>query len=112
MTWNSRIIAEVSIEPRTVSLTRQKIQKEENDSTEKLTYDPAVVEAYHSLRAQPEVMKYSFQGRPDKDLAESQTALDASLPPHDTEAHRCAIVLAATGELVGMGGCRQGTFSK
>lgn len=70
------------------------------------------MEGYHALRIQPEVMKFSSQGRPDKDLAETQTALDAFLPPHDTEVHNCAVVLATTGELVGIGGVRQGIFSK
>ena len=70
------------------------------------------MESYHALRAQPEVMLFSFKGRPDKDLAETQEALDRFLPPGDRDAHNYAVLLAATGELIGGGGYKPGLFSK
>jgi RimJ/RimL family protein N-acetyltransferase len=62
------------------------------------------LEGLHALRAQPEVMIFTGQGRPDVDLAETQTRMDRFLPPHDAANFNCVVCLAATGELVGVGG--------
>lgn len=63
------------------------------------------LESIHALRSQPEVMIFTGQGRPDTDLAETKTrVVDRFLPPRDTVTHNCAICLAATGELIGVGG--------
>ncbi|KAI1251676.1 hypothetical protein MGN70_006244 [Eutypa lata] len=81
--------------------------------TERLIIRPFVqsdLESYHALRGQPEVMLFSFKGRPDKDLAETQEALDRFLPPRDRDAHNYAVLLAATGELIGGGGYKPGLF--
>jgi RimJ/RimL family protein N-acetyltransferase len=65
----------------------------------------ADVEALHELRLQPEVMVWTMQGRPDKDLAETQNSLDLRLAPKDTANFDWAICVAATGQVIGIGGC-------
>jgi RimJ/RimL family protein N-acetyltransferase len=62
------------------------------------------IAAYHSLRSQPEVMHFTRQGRVDNDIAESQSRLDAFLPPNDAENYNFAICLKDTGEMIGVGG--------
>ncbi|KAH8657894.1 GNAT domain-containing protein [Xylariales sp. PMI_506] len=59
---------------------------------------------YHALRSEPEVMAFTSLGRVDVDLAESQKRLDAFLPPNDADTSNVAVLLAATGELIGVGG--------
>ncbi|KAH8682308.1 GNAT domain-containing protein [Xylariales sp. PMI_506] len=60
--------------------------------------------ALHVLRTQPEVMQWTLAGRPDVDIAETQTRLDRFLAPNDARTFNYAICLASTGELIGMGG--------
>ncbi|KAK8064772.1 acetyltransferase [Apiospora phragmitis] len=65
--------------------------------------------AVHALRTQPEVMVFTARGRIDADLAETQERLDGFLPPRgDRETYNAAICLAATGELLGLGGVHKG----
>lgn len=52
-------------------------------------------------------MANSPQGRPDKDLQETQQRLGLFLPPNDEKTFNCAICLKETGELIGIGGCHQ-----
>ncbi|KAK8132915.1 hypothetical protein PG999_001088 [Apiospora kogelbergensis] len=61
--------------------------------------------ALHQLRTQPEVMIFTRTGRIDGDLSETQARLDKFLPPTgDIETYNMAVCLAATGEMVGIGG--------
>ncbi|KAI0968903.1 acyl-CoA N-acyltransferase [Xylaria arbuscula] len=60
--------------------------------------------ALHALRTQPAVMAKTALGRVDQDLAETQTKLDPFLAPRDAETYNPGIYLAATGELIGLGG--------
>ncbi|KAK7420170.1 hypothetical protein QQZ08_010526 [Neonectria magnoliae] len=61
-------------------------------------------EGLHALRAQPEVMAWSVQGRPDKDVAETRENLALQVAPEDVEHYNWAICLASTGEMLGIGG--------
>lgn len=79
-------------------------------TTERLIIRPLVPEDAHSLhilRAQPEIMANSPQGRPDKDLEETRQKLSPFLPPNDEKTYNCAICLKDTGELIGIGGCHK-----
>ncbi|KAI1421766.1 acyl-CoA N-acyltransferase [Xylaria sp. FL1777] len=60
--------------------------------------------ALHSLRTQREVMSCLSRGQVDQDLAETQAKLDPFLPPGDAQTYNPGIFLAATGELIGLGG--------
>ncbi|KAI1309593.1 acetyltransferase domain-containing protein [Xylaria venustula] len=60
--------------------------------------------ALHTLRTQPAVMANTALGRIDQDLAETQTKLDPFLAPRDADTYNPGIYLAATGELIGLGG--------
>lgn len=64
----------------------------------------ADAEALHVLRTQPEVMMWTATGRVDVDLEFTRNNLSKKLPPHDEKNYDFAICLAATGELVGIGG--------
>lgn len=79
-------------------------------TTDRLLIRPLVPEdapSLHVLRTQPEVMANSPQGRPDKDLEETQQRLSPFLPPNDEITYNCAICLKDTGELIGIGGCHK-----
>ncbi|PON28993.1 hypothetical protein TGAM01_v202101 [Trichoderma gamsii] len=79
-------------------------------TTDSLLIRPLVPEdarSLHILRTQPEVMANSPQGRPDKDLEETQQRLSPFLSPNDEKTFNCAICLKDTGELIGIGGCHQ-----
>ncbi|UKZ84321.1 uncharacterized protein TrAFT101_000234 [Trichoderma asperellum] len=86
-----------------------------NSSRSPVTTDRLLVRALvaedapslHILRTQPEVMANNPQGRPDKDLEETQRKLSPFLPPNDEKTYNCAICLKETGELIGIGGCHQ-----
>ncbi|KAF7543834.1 hypothetical protein G7Z17_g10430 [Cylindrodendrum hubeiense] len=69
------------------------------------TNDDNDLKGLHALRAQPEVMTWSIQGRPDKDLDETRTKFALQVSPMDTERYNLAICLASTGEMIGIGGC-------
>ncbi len=62
--------------------------------------------AFHGLRTQPEVMRFTIQGRVDKDLAETQTKLDDYMD--NAMKINFAICLRETGEMVGVGGSNSG----
>lgn len=68
---------------------------------------PEDARSLHILRTQPEVMANSPQGRPDKDLEETQQRLSPFLPPNEEATYNCAICLKDTGELIGIGGCHK-----
>lgn len=60
---------------------------------------------FHLLRIQPEVMKWTSQGKPDTDLAQTEKVLADRLPGTDGEsAYEFAICWAETGEMIGTGG--------
>ncbi|KAL7961179.1 acetyltransferase domain-containing protein [Trichoderma compactum] len=60
---------------------------------------------FHLLRIQPEVMKWTSQGKPDTDLAQTEKVLADRLPGSDGEsAYEFVICWAETGEMVGTGG--------
>lgn len=60
---------------------------------------------FHLLRIQPEVMKWTTQGKPDTDLAQTEKVLAERLPGSDGEsAYEFAICWAETGEMIGTGG--------
>ncbi|KAL7906153.1 acetyltransferase domain-containing protein [Trichoderma velutinum] len=60
---------------------------------------------FHLLRIQPEVMKWTSQGKPDTDLAQTEKVLAERLPGTDGEsAYEFAICWAETGEMIGTGG--------
>ncbi|KAI0179712.1 acyl-CoA N-acyltransferase [Hypoxylon sp. FL1284] len=60
--------------------------------------------ALHQLRSQPEAMTGITRGRPDRDIAESRSALRGFLAPNDETTFLFGVFLAATGEPVGEGG--------
>ncbi|KAK8016485.1 GNAT domain-containing protein [Apiospora rasikravindrae] len=63
------------------------------------------LQAVHELRTQPEVMIFTARGRVDANPAETQERIDSFLPPRgDRETYNTAVCLAATGELLGLGG--------
>src|SRR5688572_29419097 len=75
--------------------------------TERLLLQPLSekhLEGIHALRLDEEVMLWTSQGRPDKDLDESRVWLQRFLPPNDTKALNYAICMADTGEVIGIGG--------
>ncbi|KAK0618409.1 GNAT domain-containing protein [Bombardia bombarda] len=77
-------------------------------TTDRLILRPLVaedVEPMHVMCTQPEVMRVSIQGRPDRDLAETQLRLDRFLSPNDAKTFNCAVILRETGEFIGIGGC-------
>ncbi|KAL7945105.1 acetyltransferase domain-containing protein [Trichoderma barbatum] len=60
---------------------------------------------FHLLRIQPEVMKWTTQGKPDVDLEQTKKVLESRLPGSDGEsAYEFAICWAETGEMIGTGG--------
>ncbi|TFB07214.1 hypothetical protein CCMA1212_000859 [Trichoderma ghanense] len=61
------------------------------------------VPALHTLRSQPEVMKYSSKG-PDKTLEDTRRSLDDLLPPNDSKTYYFLIFQRDTGDLIGRGG--------
>jgi RimJ/RimL family protein N-acetyltransferase len=65
------------------------------------------IDAYYSMRTQPEVMYYTLSGRIDASKEESQQRLNNYLPPNDVRSHNCAICLLDTGEFIGAGGVHQ-----
>ncbi|KAH7321391.1 GNAT domain-containing protein [Stachybotrys elegans] len=75
--------------------------------TERLVLKPLSaehLEGIHALRLQEDVMKWTTQARPDKDMEESRAWLERFLPPNDTKALNYAICLGDTEEVIGIGG--------
>lgn len=66
-------------------------------------------EAMHALRLQPEVMKWTLQGKPDVDMAATRAVMALRLPPNDKLNYDWSIFEAATGEFVGIGGSHMRT---
>ncbi|KAI0127630.1 GNAT domain-containing protein [Xylariales sp. AK1849] len=62
------------------------------------------LKALYALRTQPEAMTGTTLGRPDRDIEETQRALDFFLPPSDIEAYLFGVFHTATAELIGEGG--------
>ncbi|KAM7200418.1 acyl-CoA N-acyltransferase [Rhypophila sp. PSN 637] len=71
----------------------------------------ADLQAYHTIRTDAEIMKWTVQGRVDHDLAETQEKLNLFLPPNDVLKCNWAICLRdgnknedGEPELIGIGG--------
>jgi RimJ/RimL family protein N-acetyltransferase len=63
------------------------------------------LKALHALRADPGIMRWSVQGRVDKDLDETrQKNFALQVHPNDTQRYNLLICLASTGEVIGNGG--------
>lgn len=63
------------------------------------------LKAVHAVRANSEVMHWSAQGRPDKDMDETyNNCFKHLLSPNDTKAFMWAICLVESGEMIGLGG--------
>ncbi|KAI1473577.1 acyl-CoA N-acyltransferase [Daldinia eschscholtzii] len=62
------------------------------------------LQAYHELRLQPEAMASSRQGRPDRNVEETRSALNNFLPPDCDKTFLYGVFLPSTGELIGEGG--------
>ncbi|KAI6083503.1 acyl-CoA N-acyltransferase [Hypoxylon rubiginosum] len=60
--------------------------------------------AFHVLRSQAAAMTGTSQGRPDRNIDESRTALCDFLPPCDRTKFLLGVFLASTGEFMGEGG--------
>ncbi|KAK5992911.1 hypothetical protein PT974_06336 [Cladobotryum mycophilum] len=68
-------------------------------------YTAADLDAFHLLRIQPEVMKWTTQGKPDPDREHTSSVLDQRLPGSDGENYyEFAVCWAETGEMIGTGG--------
>ncbi|KAK0657287.1 GNAT domain-containing protein [Cercophora newfieldiana] len=68
-------------------------------------FRPEDIDGLRELRTQPEVMKWTMQGRVDGDMAETQARLDPFLGESALGSYNFAITLRGTGELIGLGGC-------
>lgn len=82
-------------------------QDREEIVTENLVIRPwtlADTPAFHVLRTQPEVMVWTSQKRPDRDLAETEGKLRLYTAPNDETTFNFAICDRQTGELIGAGG--------
>ncbi|KAH6853460.1 GNAT domain-containing protein [Chaetomium sp. MPI-CAGE-AT-0009] len=76
--------------------------------TERLVLRPFTIDdlpAFRVLRTQPEVMRWTAAGVPDKDLDETKAKLVPFLPPRDETNFNYAICDRASGDLIGIGGC-------
>ncbi|RFU74947.1 acyl- n-acyltransferase [Trichoderma arundinaceum] len=68
-------------------------------------YAATDLDGFHLLRIQPEVMKWTSQGKPDTDLEHTRKVLENRLPGAEGEsAYEFAICWAETGEMIGTGG--------
>jgi RimJ/RimL family protein N-acetyltransferase len=61
-------------------------------------------EGLFPMRAQQEVMMWTSQGAPDKDLEETRKWVSQRLPPHHETDFSYVISLLETGEVIGTGG--------
>lgn len=97
----------------TVKTTLPALPLPPNDSREGVTTErlliraprPEDVEALHALRTQQEVMMWTYVGRIDRDLEETEEKLKHYLPPNDTKTYNFSICLKETGKFIGIGGC-------
>ncbi|KAH9906019.1 acetyltransferase domain-containing protein [Xylariomycetidae sp. FL2044] len=81
--------------------------KREPIKTERLLIRPLVLDdlsEFHALRTQPEAMTGTRLGRPDRDIAESRSALDSFLPANEQQSFLFGVFLMSTGALIGEGG--------
>ncbi|RGP74478.1 hypothetical protein FLONG3_6037 [Fusarium longipes] len=75
--------------------------------TKRLILKPFYEEAANDLfpmRAQPEVMMWTSQGTPDKDLEQTRSWASQRLPPHHETDFSYVISLIETGQVIGAGG--------
>ncbi|KAL7796855.1 acetyltransferase domain-containing protein [Trichoderma ceciliae] len=77
--------------------------------TDRLILRPYVatdVNDFHLLRIQPEVMKWTSQGKPDTELEQTEKVLAKRLPgtTEGESAYEFVICWAETGEMIGTGG--------
>ncbi|KAF9780343.1 hypothetical protein IL306_000628 [Fusarium sp. DS 682] len=75
--------------------------------TERLILKPfyeGAAEDLFPMRAQQEVMMWTAQGAPDKDLEETRKWASQRLPPHHETDFSYVISLLETGEIIGTGG--------
>ncbi|QPG95846.1 hypothetical protein C2857_002275 [Epichloe festucae Fl1] len=63
------------------------------------------LDGWHALRLQPEVMKWTSQGRPDPDLEWSREKFKMRLAPEGDMKYEFIVSLADTGEMIGTAGC-------
>ncbi|KAL4724582.1 hypothetical protein ACLX1H_008024 [Fusarium chlamydosporum] len=76
-------------------------------TTERLVLKPfyeGAAEHLHPMRAQKEVMMWTAQGAPDKDLEETKKWASQRLPPYHETDFSYVISLLETGEVIGTGG--------
>ncbi|KAM0550189.1 hypothetical protein ACHAPJ_009037 [Fusarium lateritium] len=76
--------------------------------TERLLLKPfyeGAAEDLFPMRLQPEVMKWTSQGVPDKGLNETKQWVALRLAPHHRTNFSFVISLVDTGEVIGTGGC-------
>lgn len=64
------------------------------------------LDAYHRLRCQPDVMKWTGQGRPDANIDETKKSMSLLVPPEGDAGDIYAITLRETGEFLGSVGIR------
>lgn len=62
------------------------------------------LDGWHALRLQPEVMKWTGQGKPDPDIAWSKDKLKQRLSPDGDSKYEYIVCLAETGEMIGTAG--------
>jgi RimJ/RimL family protein N-acetyltransferase len=67
--------------------------------------EAADLEAFYTLRTEPDVMKWTSAGRIDRDIEETRSKLNLFLSPNDATTFNCAICLKDTSEFIGIGGC-------
>lgn len=63
------------------------------------------LEGWHELRRQAEVMQWTTQGHPDKDLEWSRERLQRRLGAEGDAKYEFVVCIAETGEMIGTGGC-------
>lgn len=88
------------------------IENRQPIKTQRLILKPvhdSQAEVMHKLRLQPEVMKWTVQGKPDVDIAATRKVMALRLPPNDKLNYDWSIFEAATGEFIGIGGSHMRT---
>ncbi|TWU75492.1 hypothetical protein ED733_005389 [Metarhizium rileyi] len=75
--------------------------------TDRLVLRPTLasdLDGWHALRLQPEVMKWTGQGKPDPDIDWSRQKLKQRLSPDGDAKYEYMVCLADTGEMIGTAG--------